>query len=222
MDYEAYRKWLKRTRGDGLIAKYIRATEAYEAYLAETGKSIEEAAPDDFYAYEAAFDTEGGRRTFPHWYLHVLYRYLENDEMADAILRASAEKPTPAELKLFRMTPLSLRRALEEHGIRTNLELLRAARTASDREDLAQRTGTPMEELVALIKMADLRRMLGVSRIQRLMTAGADSLEAIARMTPDELYQRVADAHPGKRVNRTDYEYLPYRAQYYPLAIEGL
>jgi len=222
MDFEAYRSWLRQGRGEALTDKYIASTREYEQFLKDSRSRtlIEEASPGDFSAFEAAFDAAEGRRSFPYWYLHILYRYLENREMADAVMDACARRPIAAELKMLRTTPLALRRGLERLGIRTNLELLDAASTPARREALAKQVDAQLEDLETLVRMADLRRIVGVSRVVSLMEAGIDSLDAIASSTADELHQRVAAAHPGKRVNRTDYEYLPYKARFYPRWIE--
>jgi len=224
MEFEAYRKALRQTRGKDLVEKYIKAAKEFERYLAgkTPAQTLEGATPKDFLAYEATFKDEEGARTMPYWLLFVLYRYLQKTDMTDAIMCACAQKSKSVELKQFSTLSLSLRNSLDRLGLRTNLDLLRAARTAADRDSLAKQTGTPVEEIVTLAQMSDLRRLLGPSRVQSLMEAGVYSVDKVASMSIDALHQCVANAHPGKRVNRRGCEYLPYRAQFYPTVIEGI
>ncbi len=81
-------------------------------------------------------------------------------------------------------------RALQEIGIRANLDLLQRGLTPADRQSLARASGVPLEVVSALVNRADLSRMPWASKatISNIMGAGYGSLEKLANASPEQLY----------------------------------
>lgn len=226
MDYGAYEKWLKPSRGAKLANKYIQAAQTYQTFLEinQDGMTIENATLADFRAFEATIDDIKRRR--PYWYLYNLYLYLGNEKMATSILRAGAQNPVPVAIKTFRNVKLAYRKTLAANGIVTNLHLLHASRTEQDRARLAEQTGIPLADLIAIIKIADLRRMIAMSRIESLTGAGFDMLYKVAQASPEMLFEQVQAFHKAQGLTKQpkagDYTRLPFRAGLYPILVEGL
>ncbi len=226
MDYSAYKKWLKPSRSEKLANKYIQAAQTYQTFLEinQDGMTIENATRADFKAFEATIGDE--KRQRPYWYLYNLYLYLENEKMATSILRADAQNPVPVAIKTFRNVELAYRKTLAANGIVTNLDLLLASGTEQDRARLAEQTGIPLDDLIVIIKIADLRRMVAMSRIESLIGAGFDMLYKVAQVDPGTLFEQVQTFHKAQGLTKQpkagDYARLPFRAGLYPTLVKGL
>lgn len=225
MDYAEYRKHLRYTREDDLVDRYIQMAESLQQFLEADGHSIgtlTEATPDDLRRFEATQDQTIHTRHWRYRYLDALFRFLDDTAMVAAVQTLNADAPIPAALKLFRTTPLSHRRALEAHGIADNLQLLEVSRTSEDRLRLARKAGIPIEGLRTLVRISDLRRLVGLRRVYALMEAGIETPRQVAALSPRELFDKVQNAHPKRKLDFRGYEPLPFRAGFLPQMVEGL
>jgi hypothetical protein len=78
---------------------------------------------------------------------------------------------------------------LEAAGIKNVDQMLKAGRTANDREHLSQRTGIPRDSILEFVKLSDLTRLGAVKSVRARLyyDAGVDSVEEMARWDPAEL-----------------------------------
>jgi len=225
MDYADYVLWLRQKCDQKLTNRYMRAAQEYEVFLRENrgGRSIEDATQEDFLAYEQSFSKESKDNRCPYWFLYRLYKYLENEDLAEAILKLMGTNPIPIELSTFRDINLAYRKKLSEVGIVSNMDILARARTPEDRRLLAEETGIPLDDLLEIVKLSDMRRMLGMSRIKSLNSIGIDTLEKLSQSDPQEILQslRAISDNPEK-VKDVDYRFIPYKATCYPVILEEL
>ena len=83
--------------------------------------------------------------------------------------------------------------ALKKQGIRSNLDLLEAGRTAAGRTRLADATGIAPASLLALVHRADISRLAYVrgKTVKHLCGGGYDTLEKLANADPAEMEERM-------------------------------
>jgi hypothetical protein len=81
--------------------------------------------------------------------------------------------------------------------------MLRAGRTPSARQELAEATGVPLEAVVELVKLSDLSRIPGIKgiRAQLYHDAGMDTVQKLAGWDPEALRVALVDF-----VERTGFE----------------
>jgi hypothetical protein len=225
MDYSVYMVWLRKMCGENLANRYQRAAKDLDMFLREErgGKALEDAGLEDILAFEARFSQGAKENRCPYWFLYRLYVYLDNDQLAEEILKLNGENPVPIEIKTFRNVPLEYRKSLSTAGIKTIMDLLAAARTPAERQSLAETTGIPVEGLIEIVKLADMRRMLGMRRMEELIGIGIDTLEKLAQQDPQDILNRLRkESQKPEKIKDVDYSFLPYKAGCYPVLVEGL
>lgn len=84
---------------------------------------------------------------------------------------------------------------LHSAGIYDSFDLVRAGRTAEDREELARMTGMPYDEVRKAVGQADLMRVDGIGphNSRLLVDAGITSMQDLARYSwdPESLYEQL-------------------------------
>jgi signal transduction histidine kinase len=95
-----------------------------------------------------------------------------------------------------------LQTKLTAYGIRTSDELLQAARTPSDRQELAERMGTDLHVILELANRADLARVKGIGGVfsNLLEQAGVDTAQELATRRPDDLYATLVEINARERL----------------------
>ena len=111
------------------------------------------------------------------------------------ILRREANSylPKPFNLKdIPGVAPAHIER-LASVGIKHTRHLFERARSKRDRAELSRLADVPGADLLELVKLSDLARIGGVGPVfaRLLYEAGADSLEAFLRRSPEELFERL-------------------------------
>ncbi len=193
MDEAAFRAFLKRGgRTPSMAQQVVTLVQRFADYLRSEcgGRDLDEARPQDLEAYVAWVEREPKASAKGH--LHAIAYYYEhrgNEELralAGLLRQARIERP-PFPLRDFRgVDPQHVER-LAALGIGNAHQMLQAGRTPAARQDLAARTGVPVEAILELVKLSDLARIFGVKAIRaRLyLDAGADTPEKIARYSPE-------------------------------------
>jgi hypothetical protein len=120
-----------------------------------------------------------------------LYIYLEYDRLAEEILKLNGANPVPIEIKTFRNIPLEHRQSLAAVGIKTIVDLLVAAKTSAARQSLSETTGIPLNQLIGIVKLAELRRMLGMRRMEELIAIAIDTFEKLSWQEPQNILVRL-------------------------------
>lgn len=88
--------------------------------------------------------------------------------------------------------------------IRTTAGLLKAAKDAKGRKELASKTGIPVGEILDLVNRADLMRVkgLGGDYTCLLRGVGVDTLRALRHRNPQHLAKKMADEN-AERLKKT-------------------
>lgn len=105
------------------------------------------------------------------------------------MLNEIVSKQAPLKLKEFRGVSLDYINKLEAIGIRNVKEMIVAERTHNGRQELAARSGVPVDTILELVKLSDLARIQGVKGIRARLyhDAGVDTIEKLAEWKPEEL-----------------------------------
>jgi hypothetical protein len=105
------------------------------------------------------------------------------------VLREERITRTPFVLKGFRGVNPEYVEKLAALGIRNVKQMLKAGRTRSDRQELAARSGIPLDAVLEFVKLSDLARIPGVKGIRARLycDAGVDTIEKMAQWDPEEL-----------------------------------
>ncbi|HAA86107.1 MAG TPA: hypothetical protein DCE14_07175, partial [Kosmotogaceae bacterium] len=98
-------------------------------------------------------------------------------------------------LRDFRGVNLRYLTLLDRAGIRNVKDILESGSTASERRELAQKTGVPEDAILEFVKLADLSRLDGVKGIRARLyySAGVDTVEKLSSWDPDELLAMLRD-----------------------------
>ncbi len=85
--------------------------------------------------------------------------------------------------------------------IRTTAGLLKAAKDAKGRKELADKTGIPAGDILKLVNQADLMRVkgLGGDYTSLLKEAGVDTLRALRHRNPQHLARKMAEENAKRK-----------------------
>jgi len=187
MDETGFIAFLKQNNKDAkVIRSYTTAVRQFEAYLAEQGKSLPAAAPDDI--------RRGPRGCFLA--LGMYYEFLGEDRLSAAAHEAfSAPNFAAFKLSEFMAIRSETVQALKARGIVTAQDMLSAGRTPALRAALAQQTGLAEDEILELVKLSDQARIGGHKRIRARLfhAAGLDTLDKIAACEPEAVRRILID-----------------------------
>jgi predicted flap endonuclease-1-like 5' DNA nuclease len=94
---------------------------------------------------------------------------------------------------------------LNEAGVKTTDDLLKAGATAKDREELEKKTGIGGKLILEWVNLADLYRIKGVGQeySDLLEESGVDTVVELAKRVPENLHAKMAEVNVAKNlVNR--------------------
>lgn len=118
----------------------------------------------------------------------------------------AAHGPRPQALPLTKLRGLSpaTRRALKARGITTCPQLLRAAGEAGARARLAAEARVDPDELLTLVRRADMARVDGLGAVFQMMVEelGVADVAALAGAGPVELHARLRALNEEERIAR--------------------
>jgi hypothetical protein len=193
MDEKEFRKFLKRGgRSQSAVNRVIKFVQEFEEYLGQAGKGLDQASPGDLESFVAQLESVPKSTAKKHlWGIRYYYEYSSNEEMQRlaGALRQQRIKRKPFALKDFRGVNPQHAAQLEAIGIKDVAHMLKAGRTPVGRQELAQRTGVPLDAILEFVKLSDLARLAGVKGIRARLyyDAGVDTLEKMAQWDPQEL-----------------------------------
>jgi predicted flap endonuclease-1-like 5' DNA nuclease len=195
VDEEGFRSFLKRGgRSPSAVKRCLMHVDGFAGYLRSQcgGKCLDDADLDDLQGFVAWVEREPKASAKTHlWAIRYYYEYTANEEMHSlaGILRQQRIERKPSSLKDFQGVDPGYVAALAAAGIRNAEQMLKAGRTAADRQALARQTGVPNEAILELVKLSDLARIFGVKGVRARLyhDAGVDTVEKMARWDPGEL-----------------------------------
>ena len=184
MDEQGYVIFLQKNKKPlGVIQRYTAGVRHFETYLAEHGKTLEEASPDDIRQGSGDFLA-----------LAMYYEYLGNERLCAAAHAAfSAKNYATLKLSEFMGIQPETIQKLKAYGIVTAEQMLSAGRTPTGRAALARETDISIEEILELVKLSDQARIGGHKRVRARLyhDAGLDTLDKIAALEPEEVCRKL-------------------------------
>jgi hypothetical protein len=212
MNEEGFRAFLKKQRrSQGTIEQCVRLTGEFEAYLGEhqVGRGLDEAYPEDLEAFVSWKKKQRESVNSYLWAIHRYYEYTSNEPM-----HRLATDMRQQEIAKRRGSRKSLRlkdiqgiaaehvEKLASIGISDVKGVLEAGRTKEEREDLSRRSGVSLDEVLELVKLADLTRIVDIKgvRVRLLYEAGVDTVEKVSRYDPEGLRGRIMAVNEEKQI----------------------
>jgi predicted flap endonuclease-1-like 5' DNA nuclease len=198
MDETAFEAFLKRGgRSDGTVARVVRYTGEFERFLADAGRTLDDAEPEHLESFVAAIESEPGTTAnIWLWAINYYYEFSEDAVMEHAAveLRADRIKHRPFRLYRFRGIDPSVVKSLAAVGVTNVDQLLERARTPADRRGLAADAGIPDDVVTELVQLSDLARIVGLKGIRARLyhSAGITTVAQLAGWEIDALVERLA------------------------------
>jgi hypothetical protein len=214
MDEEGFRSFLKKQRrSQGTIDQCVQFTKEFEAYLDERrhAKGIDDANSDDLEAFASWKKQQRKPINSYLWAIHRYYEYTSDDRM-----RRQATQMREQEIARRRGRRRSLRlkdmqgvtpEHIEKMGVVGILDVegvLEAGRTKEKRDELSRRSGLPPDEVLRLVRLADLTRIVDIKglRVKLLYEAGIDTMEKLSSYDPQKLRGKLVAVNEHMRILR--------------------
>lgn len=194
MDKDQLTAYLRSTkRSSSAINRTLWALDVFETWLKETlGSSIEEnITKNDLVAFIQSAEKKQKNLLLG---LANVFEFIGREDLKVSALkmrRAILNKEIkPMRLKDFLGVDQSLIAFLDAKGLRDAWSLLHISKTPEARHDLADELDVPYQDLLDLVKMADLSRMFAVKavRTRLYLESGYDTLDKLAAQDPMELH----------------------------------
>lgn len=195
LDEPGFRKYLKRGgRTERVQEEVVRIVRGFEEFLRteRNNRTLDKAQPKDLEEFTKWVEHESKGSAKTHlWALRYYFAYSDMKEMErlTSQLREGRITRTPFKLAKFLGVKPEFFTKLASVRIATADQMLKAGRTAEERETLSMQTGVPLEMILELVKMSDLSRIFGVkaTRARLYYDAGVDTVEKMAQWDPKKL-----------------------------------
>lgn len=199
MDEEGFRAFLKKKRKSEMtIQTCISNVRKFEEFLLKQKGRLEQITPRDVDIF-AETSVDKKRVSKFMWTLSYYFEFIENEVLVKISQEIRAkflkESRKPFKLKNFRGIKREYIEKLEAIGIQDSKQMLEAGRTKAQRKELAKKAGLHVDVILELVQLSDLSRLPGVKgiRTRLYLDSGFDSVERIAKTTPDELLRITRD-----------------------------
>lgn len=194
MDSERFRIFLKnRGKSANSIERIVNFSANFDEFMRERGKSIDEAVEVDLYEFTGRTKKEIMKKKLNLWGLISYYEFTENEKMKNLSrkLRESVSKKSSFPLKEFVDADKNIVEKLKSEGIKDVDKLLKTAFDKKSVELLSKKTGITEEQIIKLVKLADLSRLNGVKGIRAVLyyNSGFSTLKKIGESTPEEMIE---------------------------------
>ncbi|MFW9850657.1 MAG: DUF4332 domain-containing protein [Candidatus Thorarchaeota archaeon] len=195
MDEDDFRKYLKKSgRKNTAINQITEYTQEFEKFFMNRHPSsqIDEVSILDLEDFVAEIESESKVSANKHlWALWYLFDFLgEEDIMKTAKeMRSERIKRLPFKLEKFMDVNEEHIAALKKHGIGNVKQMLERGKTPTLRQELAKKTGVPLEYILELVQLSDLTRIGAIRSIRARLyhNAGIISPSYMAKWDPTEL-----------------------------------
>jgi hypothetical protein len=212
MDEDGFRSYLyKGGRSTSAVNRCLQYISEFEEFLSKTktGVNLDNAQEDDLVDFVSMLDAKPKSKSKSYlWAIRYYFDYASNDEMCilAASLREERIERKPFVLKHFRGVDSGYLDTLAKEGIININQMLTAGVAKKDRQNLANSTGIPEQIIMEMVKLSDLARIPGVKGVRARLyyDAGIDTVEAIAKLKPEELCEIV-----GEYIAETGFDGIP-------------
>jgi len=212
MNEEGFRVFLKKQRrSQGTIEQCVRLTGEFKAYLGEhrVGRGLDEAHPEDLEAFVLWKKKQRKSVNSYLWAIHRYYEYTSNEpmrrlanDMRQQEIATGRGRRRSLKLKDIQGVAAEHIEKLAAIGIVDVEGVLEAGRTKEEREELSRRSGVPLDEVMELVKLADLTRIVDIKgvRVRLLYEAGVDTVEKVSRYDPEGLRERIVEVNEERQI----------------------
>ncbi len=201
MDKKGYIQYLKSKNKENAVNSYLKVLAILESYMFDFTKTgdldlITKEEFDDFVAMnKGSFKSYQTLRPIRDYYAfrgNEELEYLCNQYMGSICLETY-------KLSEFMGVEKEIIKKLKEIGIVTASQMLEKGTTKESRKQLVKQSGVSEEKILELVKLSNLARVPGhkQKRARLYYEAGIDTLEKIAKLTPEELI-KVSDEYIKK------------------------
>jgi hypothetical protein len=222
MDEPGFIAYMKKAKkSEDAAQAHIAGVKAFEAYLIQSGKTLETASPDDLrlFAAQVKIDVFG---------IFNYYEFSGNEAMwAEASIIWSEPNYAKFKIKEFLDVDPQAVELLKKHGIVTASQMVDAGKDPAARTALAQKTGLSEAVILELVKLSDQARIGGHKRIRARLfhEAGLDTLDKIAALEPETVRQILTEyidrsGFPGIPSTPKEAAHSVVLARYLPRLVE--
>ncbi len=198
---QSFENHLKRSgKKPHVIEGLVRQVSQFEQFLQTRNKGLDTAIEQDILDFAAELEADrpgsSGKRVRG---LALYFRWNGNAALAETASGvregAIARKRNIFKLSDFRGVDPEYIARLKSAGINNIEDMLTTGKTTLARQELADRTGVPMNIILELVMFSDLARLNGVKAIRARLyyDAGVDSVEKLAGFEPEELLRLTAE-----------------------------
>ena len=180
------------------IDSYIQRVKRFEEYLKdnEAGKPISDLTSDDLKKYVEWCEANDTNPYQELWGIRKYYEFLG----MDSICYSCNQVMQMIQLKKFKLKDFMTAnqedaKKLAKIGIKTASQILDAGKTEEEREELAEKSEAPVDEVLKFVKLANLARSPGQMKKRACLyyEAGLDTFDKIAKQNPEEMIGFLAD-----------------------------
>ena len=199
MDEDGFFSYMKERRNPpDKIKSYTNRVRRFEKYLAEhvLGKSIKDLAIGDLKRYVEWCEANNINPYQELFGIREYYWFLRNETLSyscnQVMQMIQLEK---FKLKDFMTTNQEYAKKLATVGIKTASQILEAGKTGKEREEIARKSGVPVDEILKFVKLANLARCPGHMKKRACLyyEAGLDTFDKIAKQNPEAMIEFLDD-----------------------------
>lgn len=199
MDEAGFTSYMKeRKNSPDQIQCYTNRMRRFERYFVEhaLGKSINDMTIEDLKKYVEWCEANDTNPYQELWGIRKYYEFLG----MDSICYSCNQVMQMIQLKKFKLKDFMTAnqedaKKLVKIGIKTASQILDAGKTEEEREELAEKSEVPVDEILKFVKLANLARSPGQMKKRACLyyEAGLDTFDKIAKQNPEEMIEFLDD-----------------------------
>jgi hypothetical protein len=162
----------------------------------ELGKSIKDLTIGDLKKYVEWCEANNINPYQDLWGIREYYEFLGIEELYHSCNQVMQMiQLAKFKLKDFLTANQTHARKLAKIGIETASQILEAGKTKKEREEIAQKSGVPVDEVLKFVKLANLARCPGHMKKRACLyyEAGLDTFDKIAKQNPEAMIEFLDD-----------------------------
>lgn len=199
MDEDGFLSYMKERRNPlDKIESYANRIRRFEKYLTEheLGKSIRDLAIGDLKKYVEWCEANSVNPYQELFGIREYYEFLGNESLSYScnqvmqIIQLGKFK-----LKDFMTANQEYAKKLAKIGIERASQILEVGKTKKEREEIARKSGVPIDGVLKFVKLANLARCPGhmMKRACLYYESGLDTLDKIAKQNPEAMIRFLDD-----------------------------
>jgi len=185
--------------------------DKFEDYLEEHKgiKGIDEATPDDIRDFVSWGEKELRSVNSYLWGIHRYFEFTSDKKMYKVALdlrRQEIEKRRsrrkPLNLKMIQGVASEHVERLKSLGITNVKQMIEAGSTKTRRQELSNKTGILLENILYLVKFADITRISDIKSVKGklLFEAKVDTIEKLSKFSAEELRKKLIEVNEKKKI----------------------